>query len=60
MVARKILETWLYWIVIDSAATLLYLYSELPLAAALYFLYTLLAIQAWRQWRLSFLHASGA
>ena len=60
MVARKVLENWLYWIVIDSAAALLYLYSALPATAALYLLYTLIAVHGWRRWRLQYLRSSAA
>ena len=50
MVARKVLENWIYWILIDAAAAGLYLASALPATAGLYVVFTLLAIQGWRQW----------
>jgi nicotinamide mononucleotide transporter len=60
MVARKILENWLYWIVIDSIACLLYLDSSLPATAGLYALYALIAVFGWRRWRAHFRQESGA
>jgi len=51
MVARKILENWIYWIIIDSACVLVYLSRGLPLIAFLFLIYTILAINGWRQWR---------
>lgn len=55
MVAQKKLEAWIYWIIIDVASALLYLRVDLPASGALYLLYTVLAILAWRQWRASYL-----
>lgn len=55
MVARKILENWLYWIVIDSAAIVLYLDRGLTLTAALFAAYVVIAIGGfvlwWRHYR---------
>lgn len=58
MVARKVLESWIYWIVIDCAATGLYFFSELPATAGLYLVFTLLAIQGLRQWSQRYQHAN--
>lgn len=51
LVARKILETWLYWIVIDAALVVLYLHSNLVATAALFGLYTLIAAAGYFKWR---------
>lgn len=51
MVARKVLEAWLYWIVIDAAAVVMYAGSDLPVTAGLYALYTIIALGGWIQWR---------
>jgi nicotinamide mononucleotide transporter len=51
MVARKVLENWLYWIAIDSAAAILYLHSGLTATAGLYVLYTVIACFGWIRWR---------
>lgn len=43
-------ENWLYWVVIDAVSIALYWKRNLPLSAALYALYTLLAINGYWQW----------
>jgi nicotinamide mononucleotide transporter len=50
MVARKVLENWLYWIVLDLAAALLAAWQGLAATALLFLLYTALAAQGYRQW----------
>ena len=51
MVARKLLENWLYWIAIDLASIGLYLSRDLSLTAALFAGYVLLAVWGYRAWR---------
>jgi len=52
MVARKILENWGYWFVIDGLSVYLYLSRGLYLTALLFVLYLILiAIGFWRWWR---------
>jgi len=51
MVARKVLENWLYWIGIDAVCVVLYWQRDLHLTAALFVLYLILAIIGFRQWR---------
>ena len=50
MVARKLLENWLYWIVIDAISIALYLMRDLHITAALFCAYALIAIFGFRQW----------
>ena len=50
MVARKILENWLYWLVIDSLSAYLYFARELYLYAALFVLYLVLVVLGWLRW----------
>ena len=50
MVARKILENWLYWLLIDSVSIYLYLDRELYLTAALFVAYLVIVIFGYRQW----------
>ena len=54
MVTRKVLENWLYWLVIDGAAIVLYIDRELYLTALLMALYLLLATIGWFIWRKQF------
>lgn len=50
MVARKILENWLYWLVIDSLALYLYWQRELYLYVGLFALYLVLVVLGWVRW----------
>jgi nicotinamide mononucleotide transporter len=50
MVAKKVLENWLYWIVIDGVAIFLYIDRELYLTALLMAVYVVLVIIGWFQW----------
>ena len=48
---RKILETWLYWIVLDAAAAVLYASQGLHATAILFLLYSALAVRGYLRWR---------
>ncbi len=50
MVAQKVLENWLYWLVIDSLAIYLYIDRELYLTALLMAVYLVLAVAGWVIW----------
>ena len=50
MVARKVLENWLYWIVIDALSVYVYFDRELYLTAILFVLYVLLAVIGYFEW----------
>jgi nicotinamide mononucleotide transporter len=50
LVARKVLENWLYWIVLDFAAAVLAAWQGLAATSLLFLLYTALAAQGYRQW----------
>lgn len=50
MVTRKVLENWLYWLVIDSVSIYLYLDRELYLTAALFLVYLVIAVFGYWQW----------
>lgn len=50
MVARKILENWLYWLVIDSVSIFLYIDRELYLTALLFAAYLVIVIFGFRAW----------
>jgi nicotinamide mononucleotide transporter len=51
MVARKILENWLYWIVFDLVAAVLYLAQGFQATAGLFLLYVVLAARGYFEWR---------
>lgn len=50
MVARKLLENWLYWFVIDALTLGLVLAQGLYPTAGLFALYLMLVIIGWRRW----------
>jgi nicotinamide mononucleotide transporter len=50
MVARKILENWLYWLVVDSLALYLYWQRELYLYVGLFALYLVLVVLGLVRW----------
>ena len=51
MVARKVLENWLYWVVINSLSIFLYVDRELYQTAVLFAMYTALSVAGYFQWR---------
>jgi len=54
MVARKILENWLYWLLIDSVSIYLYIDRELYLTALLFAAYLVIVLFGYRQWLLHY------
>jgi nicotinamide mononucleotide transporter len=50
MMTRKILENWALWIVADVVYVPVYIYKHLPVTAALYALFLVLAVVGLRQW----------
>lgn len=51
MVTRRVLENWLYWIVVDSVAAGLYWSRDLKYTAALFIIYVGMVIYGYFQWR---------
>jgi len=51
MVARKILENWLYWFVIDAVTLGIALEQGLKATAGLFALYLVLVVVGWRRWQ---------
>lgn len=51
MLARKYIEQWCVWLVVDIASSALYIYKELYFTAALYALYAIIAIFGYRKWK---------
>jgi nicotinamide mononucleotide transporter len=50
MVARKILENWLYWLVVDSLSLYLYWHRDLNLYVGLFALYLVLVVLGLVRW----------
>ena len=53
LLARRILATWFWWMVIDSGLTALFASQGLAFTAGLYLAYAVLAIAGWHAWRRS-------
>ena len=51
MLARKYVEQWWVWCIVDAASTALYVYKELYFTAALYAVYAIIAIFGYRKWK---------
>lgn len=51
MLARKWIEQWWVWAVVDAVSTALYIYKGIPFYAALYGLYTVLAVYGYFKWK---------
>lgn len=51
MVAQRVLENWIYWIVIDIVSIRLYAYKDLNLTALLFLVYTIIAVVGYFKWR---------
>jgi nicotinamide mononucleotide transporter len=54
MVVRKVLENWLYWLVIDSISIYLYLDRELYFTSMLFVVYIIVIIFGWLSWSKSY------
>ena len=48
--AQKYAEQWLLWLVVDLVCCILYVYKGIPFKAAIYGLYTVVAILGYRKW----------
>jgi nicotinamide mononucleotide transporter len=51
MVAKKILENWIYWFVVDFVSVFLFVSRELYPTALLFSLYLVLVIFGYRSWK---------
>ena len=51
MLARKKIENWLIWIVVDAVSVAIYIYKGLYPTAVLFFFLTFLAIVGYRKWK---------
>ena len=51
LVARKVLENWLYWIVVDAVAVALYWSQGFHATAVLFVVYVVIAVRGYFAWR---------
>lgn len=49
--ARKYLEQWFFWIVVDAVCSYLYISKGIPFKATLYALYVLIAVMGYFKWK---------
>ncbi len=49
--ARKYLEQWLFWVVVDVVCCYLYIQKDIPFKAILYGLYVVIAIAGYYKWK---------
>jgi nicotinamide mononucleotide transporter len=59
MLAKKLIEHWLLWIVVDAVSAGLYFYKELYPTAVLFILYTIMAVVGFVEWKKETNKASG-
>ena len=48
--AQKYAEQWLLWLVVDLVCCILYVYKGIPFKAAIYGIYTVVAVLGYRKW----------
>lgn len=53
MLAKKILENWLIWIIADAMCIVISVYKDLYFTAGLYIIYTVMAFVGYYQWKRS-------
>ena len=51
MLARKILENWLFWVVVNAVSLGMYVYKDLQITAGLFVVYTLMAVVGYYRWK---------
>ena len=51
LMTRKVLQNWLLWVFVDICYIPLYIHKELMLTAVLYFVFTIIAWNGYRDWR---------
>jgi nicotinamide mononucleotide transporter len=60
LTARKVLESWLYWIVFDVVAAILYFAQGFHATAGLFVVYVVLAIRGFIAWRRDLMQSANA
>lgn len=51
MLARKMIEQWIIWVLVDTVSMILYIYKGLYPTAVLFFIYSFIAVYGYTQWR---------
>jgi nicotinamide mononucleotide transporter len=50
MMARRFVQNWMIWIVVDASCVAIYVYKELYATAILFFIYTIMAVYGLYHW----------
>ena len=53
LLAKKVLQNWVIWIIVDVVAVNVYLYKELYFTAGMFVVFLLLCMKGYRDWRKS-------
>ncbi len=51
LLAKKYIENWIFWLIVNPVSVGLYVYKELYLTAALFIILTILAVVGYYQWK---------
>lgn len=51
MMTKKLLENWLVWVAVDVVYIGMFIYKQLYVTSALYFIFLVLSIMGYRQWK---------
>ncbi|SDZ65774.1 nicotinamide mononucleotide transporter [Flavobacterium aquidurense] len=51
LMIKKVLESWLFWIIVDVVAIIIYAYKDLYFTTALYVLFLVMAIIGYLEWK---------
>jgi nicotinamide mononucleotide transporter len=60
MTARKYIDNWIVWFVVDVIATGMYIYKGIGFYAVLYGVYLIMAVMGWQAWQRSMKLASSS
>jgi len=60
MTARKYIDNWIVWWIVDVIAAAIYLIKDIELYAVLYGIYLAMAVMGWRAWQRSMNLASSS
>jgi nicotinamide mononucleotide transporter len=56
MIAKKIIDNWIVWIVVDVIYIPVYIFKHLPLTAILYAIFLIMAFRGYREWKVTLHH----
>jgi len=60
MTARKYIDSWIVWLVVDVIATGMYIYKGIGFYAVLYGIYLIMAVMGWQAWKRSMKQGSSS